>query len=290
MPLLIHMTFRDKGGFSRHHALSLASWARLNPGHAILLYDDADLRAYLEAHLDGGGALADALETPVERADLWRYAVVCAHGGVYADADTLCVRPVQRWNAEGGHDAAAFFGVEDVFRRDPLGGGAGWGVARGRFGVQFEQWALAAAPRHPVFCDMPRLIGARVAAEARERERGGGGGPLGGRRRAHARTHAHTRAASATSGRGGGASGGGGGAWSILHRTGPHVFTDSVLRWAKAQGVGFHEALAPGGRGAGGARLMPGEAFGCAAHFFSNETRLDEVGELEGGGGRECSV
>lgn len=47
MPLLIHMTFKDKGAFARHHMLSLASWAKENPDHAILMYDDADLHAYL---------------------------------------------------------------------------------------------------------------------------------------------------------------------------------------------------------------------------------------------------
>lgn len=52
-----------------------------------------------------------------------------------------------------------------------------------------------------------------------------------------------------------------------------------MLRWTHGQGVGFHEGLQPGGRLVGGnVRLMPGEAFGCAAHFFSNETKLDEVG------------
>jgi hypothetical protein len=34
--------------------------------------------------------------------------------------------------------------------------------------------------------------------------------------------------------------------WSILHRTGPHVWTDSVLNWMHGQGIGFHEALVPG--------------------------------------------
>ena len=47
MPLLIHMTFKDKGQFARHHLLSLASWSKENPDHAILMYDDADLEAYL---------------------------------------------------------------------------------------------------------------------------------------------------------------------------------------------------------------------------------------------------
>lgn len=102
--------------------------------------------------------LYSSLKTAVERADLWRYVVMCRHGGVYTDADTLCVRPIQEWNSENHNDAAALFGVEDVFKRDPGSGSTGWGVATGRFGVQFEQWTLAGAPNHPVYCNMHGFI------------------------------------------------------------------------------------------------------------------------------------
>jgi hypothetical protein len=49
-------------------------------------------------------------------------------------------------------------GVEDVFRRDPLAGTSGWGVVAGRWGVQYQQWTLAGAKAHPVYCAMPDLI------------------------------------------------------------------------------------------------------------------------------------
>ena len=49
-------------------------------------------------------------------------------------------------------------GVEDVFRRDPLVNGNSWGVNVGRFGVQFEQWTLAGAPHHEVYCRMSKYI------------------------------------------------------------------------------------------------------------------------------------
>jgi hypothetical protein len=181
--------------------------------------------------------------------------------------------------------------------------GSGWGVRRGRWGVQFEQWAMAAAPRQPVFCGMLDLIRARLDEDEAAGGAGGGGGGRGA-------------AAAAAFGSGGGRAGGGGGGggsgvkgsehaqdWGVLHRTGPHVWTDSVLRWMNLRGVGFHEALLPGGalvrdrRPAGGggggggagapassssssalsARVMPPEAFGCAAHFFAADTNLEDV-------------
>lgn len=70
-----------------------------------------------------------------------------------------CLRCVQEWGKEHGHDASVLLGVEDVFRRDPAAGaGSGWGVGAGRIGLQFQQWTLAGAPHHPVFCGMPDLI------------------------------------------------------------------------------------------------------------------------------------
>ena len=45
--MLVHMTFKDKDAFQRHHVLSIASWARANPDYALLLYDDGDLSRYL---------------------------------------------------------------------------------------------------------------------------------------------------------------------------------------------------------------------------------------------------
>lgn len=65
---------------------------------------------------------------------------------------------LQEWNRENHNDAEALFGVEDVFARDPGAGSSGWGVSSGRFGVQFEQWTLAGAPHHPVYCNMHGFI------------------------------------------------------------------------------------------------------------------------------------
>lgn len=64
----------------------------------------------------------------------------------------------QEWNQVNANDAEVMFGVEDVFKRDPNGGGNRWGVTLGHIGVQFQQWTLVGAPNHPVHCNMPNLI------------------------------------------------------------------------------------------------------------------------------------
>ena len=115
----------------------------------------------------------------------------------------LCLL-LQEWNGENGHDADVMLGVEDIFRRNPTDNGSSWGIHHGRFGVQFEQWTLAGAANHPVFCKMPDLINARMEEELQSSGKGAGGGDEAEN-------------------------------WGILHRTGPHVWTDSVLRWMTGQ-------------------------------------------------------
>jgi hypothetical protein len=75
-----------------------------------------------------------------------------------APSDPRPPLPYQEWNIENHNDGVALFGVEDVFKRDPAAGSSGWGVSSGRFGIQFEQWTLAGAPNHPVYCSMPTFI------------------------------------------------------------------------------------------------------------------------------------
>ena len=35
--------------------------------------------------------------TPIQRADVFRYAVVFFFGGFYADIDVICLRPIEEW-------------------------------------------------------------------------------------------------------------------------------------------------------------------------------------------------
>lgn len=59
-----------------------------------------------------------ALRTPVERADAWRYAALCRHGGIYGDTDTACLAPVEQWAARSRRRGAGDVGTSS-------GGGGG---------------------------------------------------------------------------------------------------------------------------------------------------------------------
>jgi hypothetical protein len=157
LPRLVHFTVRNKAAMLPHQALSIATWARLNPGYTISVYDDADVAAFMAAHHPEALPLFWRLDSQVERTDLWRYLVLCTLGGVYADSDVVAGRPVDEW----AQDAGLLTGVENVFEALP--------AARARDYtrlMQVVQWTIAAAPGHPVVCRMGEYIRRRVDAEA----------------------------------------------------------------------------------------------------------------------------
>jgi len=157
LPKLVHFTVRDKNDMLPHQALSIASWARLNPGHSILLYDDVDIRAFITTYHAHHLPLFHRLQSQVERTDLWRYLVLCTFGGVYADSDVVAGRPIATW----AQDAGLLTGVENAFET--------MAAARRRDYtrvMQLVQWTIAARRGHEVVCRMGDYISRRLDAEA----------------------------------------------------------------------------------------------------------------------------
>ena|SRR2546426_4807720 len=72
------------------------SWLELNPEYEYRFYDDDGCRTLIKEHF-GEQTLAcyESLTNGAFRADLWRYCALYVHGGVYADADTHCTRPLR---------------------------------------------------------------------------------------------------------------------------------------------------------------------------------------------------
>lgn len=70
------------------------SWARLNPGFEYRLWTDRDLDALVEERFPHLLALYRGYRHPICRVDLGRYLVLKTFGGVYADLDCECLRPI----------------------------------------------------------------------------------------------------------------------------------------------------------------------------------------------------
>lgn len=98
----------------------------------------------------------ETLSTNVERADLWRYLALHRYGGVYADSDVQCLKPIDEWNAVNGHDADLLFGVVFTDKRSMV--------------TRVNNFVLAAMPCHPIMAAMPFTVMSKITAAA---QRGG---------------------------------------------------------------------------------------------------------------------
>lgn len=71
------------------------SWVELNPGWDYRLWTDEDLLTFMSEQRPDLLELYLSYSRPVQRADLARYAILQAYGGVYADIDTRCLAPLE---------------------------------------------------------------------------------------------------------------------------------------------------------------------------------------------------
>jgi UDP:flavonoid glycosyltransferase YjiC (YdhE family) len=94
IPPVVHQSWRDARIPGRFQPLA-ETWRASNPGFAWKLWTDEDNRALVRDHYPWLLDAYDAYPEPIMRADAARYLVLHRHGGVYADLDLECLRPVE---------------------------------------------------------------------------------------------------------------------------------------------------------------------------------------------------
>eukprot|EP00877_Chromochloris_zofingiensis_P006738 jgi/Chrzof1/2317/Cz11g10230.t1 len=149
-PKLIHQTVKNKTRISCQEKASMQTWKTLNPGYQHIIYDDADLLNFMQKFYPDLLRLFTGLKSNVERADVWRYLVLHRVGGVYADSDVQCLKPIDTWNSHAGHDAQMLVGVENS--------------NHGQLG-SLNQFVIAAMPCHPMLGAMPLVVLNNIASE-----------------------------------------------------------------------------------------------------------------------------
>lgn len=76
----------------------VASWIEQNPEYSWYYFDDSKCRQFILDYFDQEFCkMYDSLPVGVMRADVWRVAIVYIFGGVYADIDTRCLKPISEW-------------------------------------------------------------------------------------------------------------------------------------------------------------------------------------------------
>ena len=164
IPRVVHQTYKSRASLTDRHRAMMKTWEDLNPEWETRFYDDAACDDFVREHFPDYHAAYASLTKKVEQSDFFRYLVILKHGGVYADVDTECRRPMD--DVVGGEDSL-IVGWENEFDTDAK--------AYSRHFVRRRQvlnWVFAGAPGHPVLVNVAKHInrGARrVFTEASNR-------------------------------------------------------------------------------------------------------------------------
>jgi hypothetical protein len=149
IPTTIHQLWKTADVPSRFTALR-ESWRTRNPAWTVRLWTDHDLDELVETRYPELMERYHGYEASICRADLGRYLVLETFGGVYADLDCECLRPLEALLA----DQEFVIGVEpDEHRHDPV-------VARSGLTWMLCPTFIASVAGHPFW----RLVREHVAA------------------------------------------------------------------------------------------------------------------------------
>ncbi len=135
------------------------SWRHHHPDFDYRFFDDEGCARLIRDAFPELWPAYQKLPLPVQRADLFRYAAVLHLGGVYADADTVCLAPIGSYVDLQRPDLVV--GVEMTL--------ADWHGPPAEYSYHYSvpsqwlQWTFAAPPRHVALAAVLRSIQFHVA-------------------------------------------------------------------------------------------------------------------------------
>ena len=140
IPKIIHQTWKTSHLPEKFRTYQ-QTWIRHHPQWEYRFYDDAACRAVVQKSFPDLLTLYDGCPYPVQRADIFRYLVIAASGGIYADIDMECYKNMEPLFA--GKEAV--FGVETVLspRQTRL--------LNHRHAQRIANCIFAAQSNHPIF-------------------------------------------------------------------------------------------------------------------------------------------
>jgi mannosyltransferase OCH1-like enzyme len=141
IPNIIWQTYKDPiNSLAPYMVDAIKTWKYLNPEYDHRYMDDIQAGEFV---LDEFGQewydIFVSMPVGVMRGDLWRYMVIYKYGGVYADLDTECLRPISSWMIEDKN----FIVCPETSNH-------------------FCQWTFAATPEHPILKFVLDLIKDRL--------------------------------------------------------------------------------------------------------------------------------
>ena len=148
MPKIVHQTYRDVESIPKSLLKSMESWKKKNRGWEFRFYSDQDVIEFVQKEFPEYLDAFNRLTKIVERADFFRYLVLLKHGGVYADLDTECTRPLDGFIQP---EDDVIVGMESMSPSSEY-------AFKHHFvrSIQMLQWIIISRPNHPILravCD-----------------------------------------------------------------------------------------------------------------------------------------
>jgi mannosyltransferase OCH1-like enzyme len=212
-PRKIWQTWKvDPLGFEQRDLDRARSWTGKNPGYRYEVLTDGNEMPYVEYHFGPEGFdrpdivnFYREVQAAIVKADLLRYIVMYAEGGVYADIDVEDLKPVQRFIPvrynERDIDMVIGVEIDEPYWRDhPI---------LGPKSRSFCQWVFMSKPRNPVMLRLIEQIMSWLKKVARKQ-----GVPLGDVKLDFD---------------------------EIISGTGPSAFTEAILKEMNVQNPGSHK-------------------------------------------------
>lgn len=140
------------GDFDERFREGEASWTVLHPTFVHEVITDSvagHLVRHLYASVPDVIEAYDALPVPVLKADLFRYLILLARGGIYTDIDTKALKSATDWVPPEVPRSA--YGMVIGIEADP--DRADWEQWYSRR-IQFCQWTIQSKPGHPILRDL----------------------------------------------------------------------------------------------------------------------------------------
>ena len=144
---------------------SVNSWVTQNPDHSYTLLSKEGAENFVREHYSQRPEIAHTfldLNFHIFRADLLRYMLLEAIGGVYSDIDTTPIKPIQDWIPEQLlSQTRAVVGIEYDQLDNP---GPSHGFSEH---ISFCQWTLASSKGHPMMTRIVEEVVSNLRAMAR---------------------------------------------------------------------------------------------------------------------------
>ena len=99
IPKIIWQTYKDSfNELPQYVKDATQTWKNLNPEYKYLYMNDEEIRNFILHEFNEEWLnIFNSYPLGVMRGDLWRYMIVYIYGGVYADIDTICNKPIDTW-------------------------------------------------------------------------------------------------------------------------------------------------------------------------------------------------